>query len=258
MWTWLSATIGSPPEAHLTPALYWHGRAMVLGWGILLPVGALVARYLKILPGQDWPRRLDTRTWWHAHLALQWLGVLVMSAGMALAWGQAGSPSSPPMSPASPMPAARLHAALGWMLLIVGWLQVAGGLLRGTKGGPTDCRLRGDHYDMTARRRWFERLHKSVGWIALAAAVVTIALGLWQAGAPRWMAVVLLAWWLLLGVIGWRWQRQGRCIDTYQAIWGPGAEHPGNALPPIGWGVRRPPAWPPSLPPSPGFLTRRH
>lgn len=210
-------------------ALHWHGRAMVLGWGILLPAGALIARYLKVLPGQDWPRALDTRAWWHAHLTLQWLGVLVMSAGAVLAWEHAGSQSA----------TARLHAVLGWMLVALGWLQVAGGLLRGSKGGPTDRRLRGDHYDMTVRRRWFEHVHKTVGWCAVAMAVITIALGLWLAAAPRWMALVLLVWWLLLGLIGWRWQRQGRCIDTYQAIWGPGAEHPGNALPPIGWGVRR-------------------
>ena len=38
----------------------------------------------------------------------------------------------------------------------------------------------------------------------------------------------------------WRLQRQGRCIDTYQAIWGPDPRHPGNRLKPVGWGVRRP------------------
>ena len=34
-------------------------------------------------------------------------------------------------------------------------------------------------------------------------------------------------------------QRRGRAIDTYQAIWGPGAEHPGNQRKPIGWGIRQ-------------------
>jgi hypothetical protein len=43
-----------------------------------------------------------------------------------------------------------------------------------------------------------------------------------------------------LGAAFARWQRAGRCIDTYQAIWGPDPAHPGNRRPPVGWGVRRP------------------
>jgi hypothetical protein len=70
-------------------------------------------------------------------------------------------------------------------------------------------------------------------------AVLVIALGLVAADAPRWMALALAVWWLMLGALGWRWQTQGRCIDTYQAIWGPDPMHPGNRVPPLGWGVRR-------------------
>jgi hypothetical protein len=46
-------------------------------------------------------------------------------------------------------------------------------------------------------------------------------------------------WWLVL-IAGFVWlQRQGRCIDTYQAIWGPDTAHPGNRIKPIGWGIKR-------------------
>jgi len=100
--------------------------------------------------------------------------------------------------------------------------------------------MRGDHYDMTTHRRWFERLHKRLGWLAIVAAVLTVVLGLIAADSPRWMAGVLTVWWLLLTTLAWRWQRQGRCIDTYQAIWGPEPRHPGNQRPASGWGVRRP------------------
>jgi hypothetical protein len=102
---------------------------------------------------------------------------------------------------------------------MLGWLQVGYGLRRGSKGGPTDVQPRGDHYDMTPHRVRFERIHKSLGWLAVLAALVVTALGLRVADASRWMAVVLSAWWLLLAGVAWQLQRQGRCIDTYQAIW---------------------------------------
>lgn len=226
---WLLPLSGKPDHA-LAAWAYWHARCMVLGWGVLLPLGALAARYFKVTPRQRWPEQLDNKAWWHAHRALQWAGIVVMSLGAWLAWGQGGGGS----------PAARLHAWAGWALVALGWLQIAAGLLRGSKGGPTDVQMQGDHYDMSPYRAGFERLHKGVGWLALVAAVAVIALGLQVADAPRWMALVLAAWWLLLGAAAWRWQQQGRCIDTYQAIWGPDPRHPGNRLKPIGWGVRRP------------------
>jgi hypothetical protein len=98
---------------------------------------------------------------------------------------------------------------------------------------------RGDHYDMTPHRLHFERVHKGLGWLSVLAALAVLGLGLQVADAPRWMAGLLAVWWLLLAVLAWQWQRQGRCIDTYQAIWGPDPRHPGNRLKPIGWGVRR-------------------
>ena len=65
-------------------------------------------------------------------------------------------------------------------------------------------------------------------------------MGLLIVDAPRWMALILGVWWLILMAAFTRLQAAGRCIDTYQAIWGPDPAHPGNHLRPIGWGVRRP------------------
>lgn len=226
---WLLLPLSGASEHHIAIWTSWHARLMVLGWGVLLPLGALAARFFKVMPGQAWPQRLDHKAWWHAHRALQYAGAAAMTAGLWLAWGHGGAPGT----------SARVHALLGWSVCAVGWLQVAGGLMRGSKGGPTDRQLRGDHYDMSAWRIGFERLHKSLGWFAIVLAVATTTLGLGIADAPRWMAVVLGAWWLALAILGARWQRQGRCIDTYQAIWGPDEAHPGNRLPVIGWGVRR-------------------
>jgi Eukaryotic cytochrome b561 len=221
----------SGETAHqIAPWAYWHARCMVLAWGVMLPLGALAARYFKITPQQDWPRQLDRKVWWHLHLSLQWSGVLIMSAGAILAWEQGNGGTA----------AARWHAWAGWALVSLGWLQVLAGVFRGSKGGPTDRQLRGDHYDMTMRRIWFERLHKTAGWLTIAMAMAVIVAGLIVADAPRWMAAALASWWAALAAAAWAWQRQGRCVDTYQAIWGPDARHPGNAARPLGWGVRRP------------------
>jgi hypothetical protein len=232
MIDWLTTPLSGLPGHALAPWATWHARCMVLAWGVLLPLGALAARYFKVLPRQNWPAQLDNKAWWHGHRALQWAGVAVMTLGVALAVGQGSGAGA----------AARLHGWGGWAVAMLGWLQLVSGLQRGSKGGPTDQQMQGDHYDMTPYRVWFERLHKGLGWLALLAAVAVMGLGLRVADAPRWMPLLLGAWWALLALAAWRWQRQGRCVDTYQAIWGPDPRHPGNHRAPIGWGVRRPQA----------------
>lgn len=207
----------------------WHGRLMVLAWGVLIPLGIVVARFLKVVPGQPWPQRLDNPAWWHAHRTTQYAGVALSLLGAALAWSAVASPN----------PLRSLHTTLGWLVVLLGLAQVAAGALRGSKGGPTGLAMRGDHYDMTPRRVWFERFHKGAGYGALLLACATLLLGLAAADAPRWMWIVLIAWWLLIGALALRWQTQGRALDTYQAIWGPGEEHPGNRRQPVGLGVHR-------------------
>lgn len=237
---WPALGVAGPVEWLLTPLsgsrhheiagwASWHARLMVMGWGVLLPLGAITARFFKVMPGQDWPRALDNKTWWHAHRLLQYTGVALMTVGLIVAWRMGSRGSA----------AAQLHVALGWGLCVAGWVQVAAGLARGSKGGPTDARMRGDHYDMTPRRYAFERLHKSLGWLSIVAAMLVTAIGLAMVDAPRWMPIFLGAWWMVLISACVVLQRRGRCMDTYQAIWGPDASHPGNRMPVTGWGVVR-------------------
>ena len=56
---WLATPLSGAAHHALKPWLYWHARSMVLGWSVLLPLGILIARFFKIIPGQDWPRVLD-------------------------------------------------------------------------------------------------------------------------------------------------------------------------------------------------------
>jgi cytochrome b561 len=186
---------------------------------------------------------LDNPFWWHAHRLLN--GLALATSGLAVVLVLL-APATP--APSTTADARAWHALLGWSLLACGLVQLLGGWLRGSKGGPTAPRLdaqgqpidwHGDHYDMSPRRYAFERLHKSLGYLALLLSVLTLGLGLWHADAPRWMALALGLWWLLLGSAFVRLQSLGRCIDTYQAIWGPGPEHPGNHKPVVGWGIQR-------------------
>ncbi len=225
---WLSEPL-DPSRAHLVDsAVAWHGRLMVASWGFLLPLGVLIARFFKILPRQHWPDKIDSRVWWRSHLVLQYSGGLMMLAGIgSLAigghWRGAG----------------HVHGLLGYAVLALGVSQFLAGWLRGSKGGPTEPEIRGDHYDMTPRRRIFESFHKTAGYMALLLAIAAILTGLWHANAPRWMGLLLVGWWLLFVVAYALLQNRGRAIDTYQAIWGPDRSHPGNTARSGGWGMRR-------------------
>lgn len=235
---WLVVPLSGAGEHSITMAVAWHGRLMVLAWGFLTPLGVIAARYFKVTPHQDWPRELDNKIWWNTHRMTQYSAVLLTLLAVALVWAVAEQAT----------PRARLHGLLGWTIVYLSCAQVASAWVRGTKGGPTGTgaaagNWRGDHYDMTRRRIFFEYFHKIVGTSLLALSVAAIVLGLLLADAPRWMAIMLGGWWTLLTLVVIRLQTQGRCLDTYQAIWGPGRDHPGNHMTPVALGCRR-------LPPS--------
>lgn len=227
--TWLLLPLSGNANHELSFWASWHGRIMVLCWGVLLPLGVLAARFFKVLPSQNWPETLDNKAWWKVHLHGQSAAIVLAAVGVALIWNTAGGAT----------PLARWHGYMGWAVMALGVLQAAAGFVRGSKGGPLEPLVRGDHYDMTPRRNRFEWTHKTLGYAALALALSTVFMGLVVADAPRWMLLAISLWYLVLAT-GFVWlQKQGRCIDTYQAIWGPEAAHPGNRIAPIGWGIRR-------------------
>ncbi len=229
MMDWLLASV-DPGRPHAVGwAVSWHARTMVLAWGVIAPLAIIAARFLKILPWQDWPRELDNPTWWRFHWMGQSLATFLTLVGLGLVWGAARGGS--------------LHGMMGYGVIALALFQIALGLARGSKGGPTaparDGTLRGHHYDLTPWRRTFEMVHKSLGYITLALAIATVLVGLWHSNGPRWMWLVLGLWWtgLLLAFVIL--QKRGWAADTYQAIWGPDPEHPGNRIPSQGGGMRR-------------------
>jgi len=237
---WSGATVHRIP-----PAWAWHGRLMVLAGAVLFPIGVMLARYYKVTRRQRWPEELDNRFWWNGHRLTQYLGIGLMTGAAGIIWTTCPDGDSSGWS----CSADRItrHELAGLAALAAGWLQVVLGLARGSKGGPTDRHAdpddpdtwRGDHYDMTPRRIRFEWTHKLLGYLALVLALIAIVTGLVHADAPRWMFLALAVWWT--GLLAWavRMQRQGRNIDTYQAIWGPDPGHPGAKRKPTGFGVGR-------------------
>lgn len=229
---WLLSPI-DPSRAHeISFGISWHARLMVATWSFLIPLGILSARFFKIMPKQNWPEELDNKTWWSSHLIFQYFGGLLIIAAMWLVWGETGSYEN-----------AFFHKWVGWLTIVLCSAQYFAGWLRGTKGGPTEVErtgtIRGDHFDMTARRNAFEYFHKSVGYLCLFVAWATTLFGLWLVNAAIWMWIVILAWWIAIFVVFIALQKAGRAHDTYEAIWGDDPELPGNRVKTIGWGIKR-------------------
>ena len=185
------------------------------------------------MPKQDWPKELDWRFWWKYHWMINVLAIILSVIGLVVI-----------LNSKSNSELLGLHKVTGYIVLSFAFMQGMSGMFRGTKGGPTkpakDGSLNGDHYNMTAWRLMFERVHKTVGYATLIIIVICILDGLWMTNAPRWMWLAIIVWWIMLIVTSIYLQRRGRAIETYQAIWGPDNIHPGNKLPPVGWYVRRP------------------
>lgn len=227
MWEWLISPIDASRAHDMGTLLSWHGRFMVLAWGICAPLGVIVARYLKVLPWQDWPRQLDNQVWWVLHRVLQYSATVLTVIALIVILFKGREYT------------AATHRLLGYLVVALTVAQVLGGWLRGSKGGPTEPSRAGDHFDMTPRRLVFEYVHKICGYTALLVSGTAILTGLWLANGPVWMWLCLGLWWLVLAMAAAVFQRRGWAIDTYQAIWGPDPSLPGNRTPPIGIGVRR-------------------
>jgi hypothetical protein len=228
---WLLSPI-DPSRAHdISVSISWHARTMVAAWSFLIPLGILSARFFKVMPRQKWPEELDNKVWWRSHLIFQYFGGLMIIFAIWLVWDESGSYGN-----------SFWHKWLGWLTIGLCSTQYVAGWLRGTKGGPSEVArtgaICGDHFDMTLRRNIFEYFHKTVGYLCLLIALVTTFIGLWLVNGPRWMWVIIIAWWIIVFIAFVLLQRAGRAYDTYQAIWGDDPELPGNKVRSNGWGIR--------------------
>jgi hypothetical protein len=74
----------------MNPAFLIHAILMMAAWLVLLPAGALVARFCKVTPGQNWPQSLDNLLWWRLHRLLQYAGVACALIGVGVAYWAMG------------------------------------------------------------------------------------------------------------------------------------------------------------------------
>lgn len=233
MLEWLLAGWDTSRPHEISDLERLHARFNYFSWVILVPLAIIVARFFKVMPKQKWPQELDSQVWWRFHWIGQLLAVLLTGVAILLLR----------MADVTHNIDAELHRTCGYIVLALGCFQIALGVMRGSKGGPTDLQsdgsLLGHHYRMSLRRRVFEALHKSLGYVAVGLAAFTVLQGFWVTNAPRWMWIVSMVWWLLMISLFVYFQKERKALDTYQAIWGPGLDHPGNLLPKQGWGTHR-------------------
>lgn len=217
----------------------WHGRIMTAVWLVLVPLAVVLARFYKVTPHQDWPKVLDNPFWFIWHRRLGYLAALLTLVAMAAIM----------LRNDTQFDGAYVHAVVGWAVIALVLFQVVNALLRGTHGGPIDPFTRakrppeqwaGDHYCMTRRRVVFEHAYKLAGYAVLPVAFIAIVSGLLIVDAPRWMWLGLVPICMMfVFVFAWL-QGKGRCLDTYQAIWGTDPALPGNRrAKAIGWGIKR-------------------
>lgn len=224
-----------PSEVYLpflgrTIEIHWDYHALLMTgvWFVLVPIAVLVLRFFKAKPTtngiEKGTRNLDPKLiCWTVHFYVLYPAIGISLIGMTVAVvvssGFSGS----------------AHAMFGIATMFFGCMQVVSGWLRGTHGGergadskPGDpSTWRGDHYDMTPRRRWFEAYHKTAGYFTIALALGAVSSGLmlyWMPALATALAVIFIGVLVLSVFLEGKGYRQ----DTYRSVYGKHPDHPYN------------------------------
>ncbi|KAG2599807.1 cytochrome b561 and DOMON domain-containing protein At3g61750-like [Panicum virgatum] len=166
-----------------------HGALNLFAWGVLLPIGAIVARYC---------RRWDP-LWFYLHAGIQFVGFILGLAGIVAGVSlynkiQANVPS---------------HRGLGIFVLVLGILQILAIFLRPNK-------------DSKYRKFW-NWYHHWVGRLALFFAAINIVIGIkvgtagnsWKIGYGFNLAILLITI-IALEVLLWtRWRNNSGSTGAY-------------------------------------------
>merc|ERR1739844_216434 len=128
---------------------------MLIAWGLLLPAGAIAAKFFKHRPDN---------IWFHIHKKCQMIGLVIGIIGWILisnysvALSHRGSPTLN-----------HRHAILGTLTMIMGCLQPLNALFRPGKQNSEES--------ISTTRRLWELMHKGLGWVSLLLAAITISFG---------------------------------------------------------------------------------
>ncbi|XP_020249780.1 cytochrome b561 and DOMON domain-containing protein At3g61750-like [Asparagus officinalis] len=166
-----------------------HGILNIIGWGVLLPIGAMVARYFK---------RSDP-LWYYIHAIVQLIGFIIGLAGVVAGVALYNKLHADVSA----------HRGLGIFILVLGILQVIAFFLRPDK-------------DSKFRRLW-NWYHHGVGRLNLLLSVVNIYLGIhvgsagtsWKIGYGINLSVLLLTG-VVLEIFLWtRWSQKTSIPPTF-------------------------------------------
>ena len=166
-----------------------HGALNLFAWGVLLPIGAIIARYCR---GWD-------PLWFYLHGGIQFVGFILGLAGVVAGVSLYGKIQAD-------VPA---HRGLGIFVLVLGILQILAFFLRPNK-------------DSKYRKYW-NWYHHWVGRLVLFFAAVNIVLGIkvggagnsWKIGYGFNLAILLITI-ITLEVLVWtRWKNNSGPTTTY-------------------------------------------
>lgn len=128
---------------------YRHGVINVVGWGILMPVGAMIARYLRMFESAN-------PAWFYMHVFCQSSGYILGVSGWA---------TGLKLLKHSRHIVRKLHGRIGIAMFCLATLQVAGLVLRPKK----------EH----KFQKYWEVYHRSIGYSVIILSVVNIFEGLY-------------------------------------------------------------------------------
>lgn len=224
-----------PTEVYLdflgtTIPIHWnyHAILMVGVWFVLVPLCVMSIRFGKPKPTFDGLKiqiKLTHLEWWwfSVHKVGLYLAIFLVLGGAVVALtvskGFSGS----------------THSIFGLATILMGCLQVFSSWLRGKHGGryyftadPNNPDTwRGDHYDMTPRRKRFEAYHKTAGYFTLACAAGAVGSGLMQfpmPGLALFFAISIITIFVVVVFLEYKGYRH----DGYRAAFGYDPEHPYN------------------------------
>ncbi|MCP4071237.1 MAG: hypothetical protein GY742_05785 [Hyphomicrobiales bacterium] len=223
-------TEGRIPLLDITIPIHWDNHAILMFgiWFVLIPAAVLFLRFGKIRPSTyGIPRGTPKWSWpelcWTVHKYSLYAAILLAVVGASFAVVLSGGFSG------------TLHAGFGLGTIALGVLQVVSAWFRGSHGGRKDpgadpedrSTWGGDHFDMSAQRRWFEAYHKTAGYFTISLAIGAVASGLsqfWMGElAAAFVAIIIVA--MVLAIIL---QGRGYNYDTYRSVYGNHPEHPFN------------------------------
>lgn len=135
-----------------------HAWLMTIGWGVLIPLGVLTARFLKSKPN---------KLWFKLHRAIQTTGLVFAIIGLVLAVQAVGNKGGNGQHFAGTN---KSHKVLGLVVMVLGIQQPLFAIFRPhpPKDGETTSGM---------RAAW-EILHKGSGYVAVVLAVAVIFLGM--------------------------------------------------------------------------------